>query len=164
MRHFGNESGRTAQSTGERKEGADTESERSGGGDGDELTLEDTIASDENLEEDCISRLDRERMKRELWIAVDSLPVDQAQTIRCRYMDGLTLKEIGEQQGISADKVRNISDKALRTLRAPRHSRKFRAYYEQYLSATPIHHIGMKSFQNTWMSEVERDVLRNVKV
>jgi RNA polymerase primary sigma factor len=127
--------------------------------DGDELTLEDTIASGENLEEDCISRLDREHMKRELWIAVDSLPVDQAQVIRCRYMDGLTLKETGERQGISADKVRNISDKALRVLRSPRRCRKFRAYYEQYLSAAPIHHIGVKNFQSTWMSEVERDAL-----
>ncbi len=60
------------------------------GDEGEELTIEDMVASGENLEEDCISRLDRECMKRELWVAVDSLPVEQAKVVRCRYMDGLT--------------------------------------------------------------------------
>ena len=35
------------------------------------MTLEDTVASGEDLEEECTGRLDRENMKRELWIAVD---------------------------------------------------------------------------------------------
>ncbi|RGT75133.1 sigma-70 family RNA polymerase sigma factor [Mediterraneibacter massiliensis] len=130
------------------------------GADNEEMTLEDTVASGEDLEEDCTSRLDWENMKRELWIAVDSLPADQAQTIRCRYMDGMTLKETGEKQGISINRVSDINNKALKALRLPRRSRKFRAYYEQYLSAAPIHHTSMQSFRQTWTSDVEREALR----
>ena len=129
------------------------------GNEGEELTIEDVVASGENVEEDCISRLDRERMKKELWVAVDSLPVEQAKVVRCRYMDGLTLRETGERQGLSIDRARTINDNALRNLRAPSRSRKFRAYYEQYLSAAPVHHVGVQSFQRTWTSEVEKAVI-----
>lgn len=69
------------------------------GEEGEDLTLGDTVASGEDLEDECIRRLDREAMKRELWIAIDSLPADQAHVIRRRYMDGLTLRETGERQG-----------------------------------------------------------------
>ena len=99
-------------------------------------------------------------MKRELWIAVDSLPADQAQTIRCRYMDGMTLKETGERQGISIERVRQNDRKAIRTLRLNKYSRKYRGYYEEYLSAAPLRHVGVSSFQRTWTSEVEREVMR----
>lgn len=130
------------------------------GADNEEMTLEDTVASGEDLEEDCTSRLDRENMKRELWIAVDSLPADQAQTIRCRYMDRMTLKETGERQGISIERVRQNDRKAIRTLRLNKYSRKYRGYYEEYLSAAPVRHVGVSSFQRTWTSEVEREVMR----
>lgn len=130
------------------------------GADNEEMTLEDTVASGEDLEEECAGRLDRENMKRELWIAVDSLPADQAQTIRCRYMDGMTLKETGERQGISIERVRQNDRKAIRTLRLNKYSRKYRGYYEEYLSAAPVRHVGVSSFQRTWTSEVEREVMR----
>ena len=130
------------------------------GADNEEMTLEDTVASGEDLEEECTGRLDRENMKRELWIAVDSLPADQAQTIRCRYMDGMTLKETGERQGISIERVRQNDRKAIRTLRLNKYSRKYRGYYEEYLSAAPVRHVGVSSFQRTWTSEVEREVMR----
>ena len=130
------------------------------GADNEEMTLEDTVASVEDLEEECAGRIDRENMKRELWIAVDSLPADQAQTIRCRYMDGMTLKETGERQGISIERVRQNDRKAIRTLRLNKYSRKYRGYYEEYLSAAPVRHVGVSSFQRTWTSEVEREVMR----
>ena len=130
------------------------------GADNEEMTLEDTVASGEDMEEECAVKLDRENMKRELWIAVDSLPADQAQTIRCRYMDGMTLKETGERQGISIERVRQNDRKAIRTLRLNKYSRKYRGYYEEYLSAAPVSHVGVSSFQRTWTSEVEREVMR----
>ncbi len=130
------------------------------GEEGEDLTLGDTVASGEDLEDECVRRLDREAMKRELWIAIDSLPADQAHVIQRRYMDGLTLRETGERQGVSAEYVRNISDKAMRTLRLPRRSRKYRAYYEQYLATAPVHHVGVADFQRTWTSEVELQAIK----
>ena len=43
------------------------------GMDGD-ISIGDTVASGEDVEEDTIREIDRERMKRELWLAVDQLP------------------------------------------------------------------------------------------
>ena len=105
-------------------------------------------------------KVDHDRMSRELWEMVDNLPDQQSGVIRSRYVDGNTLREIGEQQGVSIERVRQTEAKALRALRMPKRCNVFRGYYEVYLSAAPIHHVGVRQFQRTWESEVEREALR----
>ena len=56
-----------------------------------------------------------------------------------------------------------LESKAIRTLRIPSRSRKFKPYFEQYLSAHSYHHVGVENFQRTWMSEVEREALREME-
>lgn len=125
-----------------------------------DISLGDTVASGEDMEEDAIREIDKERMKRELWLAVDQLPGKQPEVIRAIYQDGLTRKKAGERAGVSMHKARDIEYKAMRILRQPHRCKKFRAYFEEYLSAAPIHHVGVSSFQTTWTSEVEREALR----
>lgn len=129
------------------------------GGEDDDIMVCDTVASGEDIEEDVISELDRENMKRELWIAVDQLPDNLPEVIRHRYIDGMTLKETGQRMGVGIERVRQIEAKAMRTLRSPRRYRTFRAYYEEYIESCSYRHVGVRSFQNTWLSEVEREVL-----
>ena len=129
------------------------------GGEDEDITLEDSVASGEDMEEDIIRRLDQENLKRELWIAVDSLPETQRAVIRCRYLEGKTLKDTGEAMGVTGNAVREQERKAMRALRMPRKCRKFRQYHEEYLSAHAMHHVGVQSFQRTCMSEVELAVL-----
>lgn len=128
-------------------------------GDDDDITIADTVASDGVLEEDVIRDLDRENMSRELWISVDQLPDNLPEAIRHRYLDGMTLKEVGQSMGISIERVRQLQAKAFRMLRTERRGAKLRRYHEEYLSAAPVHHVGVDSFQRTWTSEVEREVL-----
>ena len=128
-------------------------------GQNDDITWADTVASDENIEEDVIQELDRENMSRELWIAVDQLPEDQVDVIRKRYKHRMTVKEVGDSLAISPGAVRNIEAKAMRTLRSPRRCRTFRVYYEEYIESCSYRHVGVRSFQNTWLSEVEREAL-----
>ena len=128
------------------------------GEDGD-LSLVDIVASEEVLDEDCIKRIDMETMKRELWLAVDNLPDNQPEIIRSRYIDGKTLREIGEMNGVSMSMARQMESKAIRALRLPRRCQKFRGYYEEYMQAACYRHVGLESFQRTWTSEVEREVL-----
>lgn len=73
------------------------------------------------------------------------------------------MQEAGESIGISASTVRSIESKAMRTLRLPRGCGKFKRYFEEYLSAAPIHHIGVESFKRTWTSEVEREAIGGVE-
>lgn len=126
----------------------------------DELLLSDMVASDEDVEETVIEQLDKEQMRKELWKNVDSLPEEQGELLRKRYQNKMTLKEIGWQLGVSIERTRQISEKALRAMRMPKRSKKLRKYYEIYLSAASSHHVGVQQFQCTWESEVERDVLR----
>ena len=129
------------------------------GMDGD-ISIGDTVASSEDMEEDTIREIDKERMKRELWLAVDQLPGSLPAAVRLRYEDGLTLKKTGQALGVNRERARQLESKAMRILRQPHRCRTFRAYFEEYLSAAPIHHVGVRRFNETWTSEVEREALR----
>lgn len=126
--------------------------------DGD-LTVMDTVSSGEDLEEDVCRRLDREDLERTVWVAVDQLPGDQSVILQMVYRKGMTRIEAGKVLGYGNGKVHLEENKALRTIRNTRKGRKLRAYYEEYLSASSGHHVGVKTFQRTWHSEVEREVL-----
>ncbi|MDO4312385.1 MAG: sigma-70 family RNA polymerase sigma factor [Eubacteriales bacterium] len=129
----------------------------------DDLTLSDTVASGEDLEADVMQALDRENMKRELWIAVNELPGDLSTVIRVRYQEGKTHKAVGQILGVSRNRAAQLEKDALRKLRLLGKSKKFRCYYEEYLSAAPIRHVGVERFLNTWTSEVEREALRQLE-
>ena len=128
-------------------------------GEDEELTLADMVSSGEDMEEDVMEALDRENMERELWLAVDELPDSLPEVVRFRYQEGKTLEQTGQSLGVSRNRIRDLERKAFRLLRTERRSRKFRSYYEEYLEAAPVHHVGLESFNRTWYSSVERDVL-----
>ena len=129
------------------------------GGDGEEFTLEDSIASDQDLEGEAVREADTAAMKHELWVAVDRLPGNLPEVVKRRYIDGQTLREIGAALGMDGSKVDRIEKKALRTLREPGLSRKYHKYYEEYISAESYRHVGVESFMRTGLSEVELEVL-----
>lgn len=129
------------------------------GMDGD-ISIGDTVASSEDMEEDTIREIDKERMKRELWLAVDQLPGDLPAAVRLRYENGLTLEKTGQALGVNRERARQLESKAMRILRQPHRCTRFRGCFEEYLSAAPIHHVGVSRFQTTWTSEVEREALR----
>ena len=132
------------------------------GMDGD-ISIGDTVASGEDMEEDVIREIDKERMKRELWLAVDQLPGDQPAVLRMVYGDGMTRIKAGEVLGYGNGKVGIEERRALNALRKPHRCKKFRAYFEEYLSAAPIHHVGVRRYLETWESEVEREALRRAE-
>ena len=125
-----------------------------------DISLGDTVASGEDAIEDAIREIDKERMKRELWIAVDQLPGNLPAAVRIRYENGLTLEKTGQALGVNRERARQLESKAFRILRLPRRCKKFRPYFEEYLSGAPIHHVGVRQVNETWTSEVEREALR----
>ena len=72
----------------------------------------------------------------------------------------MTLKQIGESLGIAPERARQIEREAMRKLRIPSRSAPFRGYYEQYLSPSPIYHVGVGKFNRTWTSATEHEALR----
>ena len=125
-----------------------------------DISIGDTVASGEDMEEETIQEIDKEQMKRELWLAVDQLPGNLPTAVRLRYENGLTLEKTGQALGVNRERARQLESKAMRILRQPHRCRTFRAYFEEYLSAAPIHHVGVKRYLETWESEVEREALR----
>ena len=129
------------------------------GMDGD-ISIGDTVPSGEDMEEDTIRKIDKERMEREVWLVVDALPGNLPAALRLRYRDGLTLEKTGQALGVNRERARQIESKAMRILKQPHRCRKFRAYFEEYLSAASVHHVGARRFNETWTSEVEREAIR----
>ena len=124
-----------------------------------EITLGDSVASEQNIEEDICGELDYEIMQKALWKVVDELPEQQAAVIRMRYQERMTLKETGQQLGVNGERVRVIEANAFHKLRFPHKSKGYKDYFEQYISASPIYHVGVGRFNSTWTSSVEAEIL-----
>ena len=126
---------------------------------GDEgMTLEESIASKEDMEEEAIRSLDAAIMKNELWTAVERLPGQLPAVIRCRYQEGKTLEQTGKSLGVNVSRTRDLEQRGLRRLGAEGKGEHIRKYYEEYLSAGSIRHVGVESFRRTHMSAVELEV------
>lgn len=128
-----------------------------------ETVLADTVADNFDLEGDVVERLDFQSMSNELWKEVDRLPEQQCHVIRERFLNKRTIKETGEELGVSFEQARALQNKAMRTLRIPSRCGKVRSYYEEYIEPADIHHVGLESFKTTWTSEVERAALRGLE-
>ncbi|MDD7143841.1 MAG: sigma-70 family RNA polymerase sigma factor [bacterium] len=128
-------------------------------GEEEDYTLADTVASSENLEDDVIRKVDRERMRKGVQEEIERLPKEQAEVIRHRVIERKSLEETGKQIGRYRDAVNMLQRRAMRILTLPDRCGKYRSYYEEYLAPAAVHHVGVKRFQETWTSEVEREVL-----
>lgn len=82
-----------------------------------ETPLLDLVSDDRDMEEEIVTALAKEDLKNMLWALVDTLPEKQAETIRRRYQDGETQKEVGEALGVSSKRIGAIEAAALRNLR-----------------------------------------------
>lgn len=126
-----------------------------------ESSLGATVSDGSHMEEDVIKRLDTAAMKRELWIEVKSLPTEQSEVIIKKFKNCLSLKDIGDNLGVSIEETRKIERNAMKNLRKPQKSKKFKLYFEQYLSAPCIHHVSVSAFNRTWTSSTEKAALNN---
>ncbi len=63
----------------------------------------------------------KELVSEHLQLAVATLPDEQQQVIRMRFVDELTYLDIAEKLGVSHDVVRARASRAMRTLRASEH-------------------------------------------
>ncbi len=125
-------------------------------GESEEITLGDSIASDQSIEDDVIKQVDTAVMSVFLWTAVDNLTNDMSNVVNMRYKEGLTRKEVGDCMGIGYGQVRREEEKALTILSG---NRLLHGYYSQYIATR---HVGVSEFNRTWYSEVELAVLNNM--
>lgn len=128
--------------------------------DSEDLTVGDTVASSEDLENDAVERLDLELLRAVLWPMVDRLPDRQQAVIRMKYQQGMTLKEIGEAYGVTIEAVRQSERKGMQALRRSRENRRLAAFLPAIAEAQAYRGSGVEQFNRTWTSSTERVALQ----
>ena len=124
-------------------------------------TVGDMVPCCVEMEADALDRLQQEQLKELLWPMVDRLPGRrQADVIRKRYQEGMTLKEIGEAYGVNLNAIRQSERDGLRALRRSRDSGRLRAFLPELLEPQAYRHNGAREFNTTWTSSTERIAMR----
>lgn len=136
------------------------------GGDGDELTVADTVADDTAAQ--TFEQIELCDYFKPLYEALETLTEKQRNMIQTLYFDGLSINEAAAQFGVSRQAVRSLEGAALRTLRSGKVGVKLRdTYGEDYgyydsLRRTDAYHKSYAAFLSSHSSEVEDAALANI--
>ena len=125
-----------------------------------ETVLEDFIPAENDPIEAVVDKIQHEEFSRALWGLIDQVCTRQeAEVVRRRYLDGLTLKECGESLGVSIERVRQVESSALRKLRRPKSSK----IIEPYLTKSAAFSFGLRSslgaYRNNYTSAQEKALI-----
>jgi len=116
----------------------------------DDLTLGDVLPGDNNMEEDIIRHLDREKMAQDLDELIRSMSQEKQAALHAEYW---------EERQLSPDE-RKRHREALSDLQRPANKRILRPYYEQYMGNP--YKGGLQRFRSTGESIVETLALKHL--
>ena len=122
-----------------------------------------SIDEEEQVESMVLEKVQKEELCAVVWPLVDSLTDTQAKTIRARYQDNMTFREIAEDQGVSVEMARQRERQGLRELRKPSKSKLLRPFLpdDNRIYSMGLQGNGVGSFNRTWTSSTERVALRD---
>lgn len=127
--------------------------------DSDDMSLADTVTSENCFEDNIVNKECHRQLKKELWTMVDSLEGQQPDVIRRRYQENMTLQALADMMGVSIGGVRQVENRALRTLRLPKNAKRLRPYLTEKQEVSAFHGSSVQSFNVTWTSSTERAAL-----
>ncbi|ODR36276.1 sigma-70 family RNA polymerase sigma factor [Eisenbergiella tayi] len=120
-----------------------------------ESTVGDVVPGHDNVEGAVLDDVEERELREALWSEVDALPDVQPEVIRARFQRGETLQTVGENMGVTIERVSQIESKALRELRKPSHSRKLLPFLPEAAESQAYRHNGIEEFNRTWTSSTE---------
>lgn len=128
-----------------------------------ECSMYDLLPSAINEEEQVIEKIQQEELKEVLWSLVDALPGEQPKIIRLRYQNGMTLRAIAEDKGVTLETIRQQERKGLGELRKPSKSKLLRPFLpdDDRIYSMGLQGNGVGSFNRTWTSSTERVALKD---
>ena len=99
-------------------------------GEEDDISFTDMVASDIDLEGEVVERLSQEQLNGELWDIVSQVLKHDTMVkiLRLRFIDRLTMEEVGQRLGITRQGVRQYEVLALRRLRCNSRSKRLINY------------------------------------
>lgn len=138
------------------------------GDDDDSGDFVDFIPDDRDDYEDADERIYHEQLHDCLDDALATLSEKQSSTIRRRYYDGMTLREVGHEDGVSIERVRQREKDGLRTLKRQKNKNGLAQFIEEHRreldALTPWYlNIGVDTFTRTHTSAVEALVIKREK-
>lgn len=125
-----------------------------------------SMDEEEQVESIVLEKVQKEELCAVVWPLVDSLTDDQAKTIRARYQDNMTFREIAEDQGVSEEMARQRERQGLRELRKPSKSKLLRPFLpdDNRIYSMGLQGNGVGSFNRTWTSSTERAALQELEL
>lgn len=127
----------------------------------DGVTIADMIPDQTDMINDLCDDLDAERDAAELWHEVDQLDPRQAQVLRIRCQDNLTVREIADQMQLTPGKVNDAIKRGCQKLARKKTIRRI-AKERGFLSTNDMFGGGLKQYLHTGTSCVEKAVIRKM--
>lgn len=127
-----------------------------------EYEVMDTVPDEHNHYEDLEQSMFEDQVRKELWASVDTLEEKESLILHERYQAGKMLKEIGDDLGVTGDRVRQIKNKALKILRHRRAIRELARWYN-FADMVSYKSVSARSFQNTHTSATERAAIMKLE-
>lgn len=124
------------------------------------LTVADTIADTKDDISDLIEKVDREQAAGELWSEVEKLDYRQAEAIRQKFIDGMTVQEISENLKVTKYQAAQAIQSGCRKLRR---KKKVQQLAESFGISSSVYHGSLSSFMISGCSSVERIAIRNIE-
>lgn len=103
--------------------------------------------------EDAEEREYTRELHNALQKALDTLETQQAEVLRARYYDGLTLKGCAQREDVTPERIRQIEGKALRNMRGGERLRLLRPFHEEIITTRAYHGIGFGAWNRRGSSE-----------
>lgn len=122
-------------------------------------TLIDIIPDENNAMLAVMDDMQREELESVIWGWIDSLPGTKARVLRGRFLQGQTLKEVGDKMGMTAERTRTMQNNACGSSGRAENRRVLSSFWEGSVYNAALHGSGVERFNQTWTSSTERVAL-----
>lgn len=129
---------------------------------GEEVTLEDTIADPSNMADGVIDQEYQRQMNEAIREELQKLPTDQADSIRLVYLEGFTMDKAGELLDIPRHRVQASIRRGFKALRGTP-ARRLRPFISEVAEAT-AYKGSLQRFKNTGFSSTEKAVFKDLHI
>lgn len=127
-----------------------------------DVTLEDSIADNFDLENDVVDSISSEAINQSVWEAVNELDKRSAEIITGQYKDGMTQTAISELFKVSKQRIGELTTKAYRKLQ---NNEKIKIAAEFYgYEGSVSYRWGVSKFKNTFTSCTEYIALKHIEL
>lgn len=128
---------------------------------GEEITLEGTIADPSNMEECVIDQEYQKQMKKAIREELQKIPKDQADSIQLVYLEGFTMEKAGELLDVPRHRVQASIRKGFRTLRGTP-ARRLRPFISE-VAETTAYKGSLQRFRDTGFSSTEKAAFKDLR-